>query len=362
MAAALLVLLIGAGIAAPSSADEIAEKRAEAARLAAALDDKGTELSALAEEYNEARLRAEQTAGQVQAVKGLVRQTDDLVRQARARVKGHAVDAYLRGGPTSMAQVLDSDSVDEVAVRQIYVRTVLGNERAAIDALHEARELRDARQAQLEAAQDAARSVLAAVGDRRQAAAAAVAAQEATLARVRGDLSGLVEAESRRRADENARRAQAELARRAPAGGRAPARAAAAPRGGGLLLGPVSGASRPPAAGAAAAVAEAKRQIGKPYQWGAAGPNSFDCSGLTLWAWRAGGRSLPHSSRAQYAATSRVALADIQPGDLTFYGSPIHHMGIYVGGGQMVEASQTGTPVRYASIYRRDLVGVGRVG
>jgi peptidoglycan DL-endopeptidase CwlO len=108
-------------------------------------------------------------------------------------------------------------------------------------------------------------------------------------------------------------------------------------------------------------VAEAKRQIGKPYRWGAAGPDAFDCSGLTLWAWKAGGRSLPHGSRAQYAATVRVPLSEIQPGDLTFYGSPIHHMGIYVGGGQMVEASQTGTPVRYRSIYRRDMVGVGRV-
>ncbi|HSH61670.1 MAG TPA: NlpC/P60 family protein, partial [Acidimicrobiales bacterium] len=101
---------------------------------------------------------------------------------------------------------------------------------------------------------------------------------------------------------------------------------------------------------------------GKPYRWGAAGPDSFDCSGLTLWAWRAGGKSLPHSSRAQFSATSRVPLSQIQPGDLVFYGSPIHHMGIYVGGGTMVEASQTGTPVRYASIYRRDMVGVGRVG
>ena len=82
---------------------------------------------------------------------------------------------------------------------------------------------------------------------------------------------------------------------------------------------------------------------------------------LTQWAWRAGGVSLSHSSKAQYGETARVSVEDIQVGDLIFYGNPIHHVGIYVGNGTMVEASQTGTPVRYASIYRRDLTGVGRV-
>ncbi|HEV7886899.1 MAG TPA: NlpC/P60 family protein, partial [Acidimicrobiales bacterium] len=115
-----------------------------------------------------------------------------------------------------------------------------------------------------------------------------------------------------------------------------------------------------PNAGASAAVAEARRQIGKPYRYGASGPEAFDCSGLTSWAWRAGGVSLPHSSSAQYSATHRVAMADIAPGDLLFYGSPIHHVGIYVGNGTMVEASHSGVPVRYSSIYRSDLVGIGR--
>jgi cell wall-associated NlpC family hydrolase len=80
-----------------------------------------------------------------------------------------------------------------------------------------------------------------------------------------------------------------------------------------------------------------------------------------MWAWARGGVSLPHSSQAQYDVLPHVSRSDIQPGDLTFYGSPIHHVGIYVGNGQMVEASETGTPVRYAGIHRRDLVGAGRV-
>jgi cell wall-associated NlpC family hydrolase len=117
----------------------------------------------------------------------------------------------------------------------------------------------------------------------------------------------------------------------------------------------------PPGQGADAAVAEARRQVGKPYQYGAAGPDSFDCSGLVMWSWRAGGRSLPHSSTAQWSATSRVPIDQLQPGDIVFFGRDLHHDGLYIGGGQMIEAPHSGTLVRYASIYRSDLVGGGRV-
>ena len=72
--------------------------------------------------------------------------------------------------------------------------------------------------------------------------------------------------------------------------------------------------------------------------------------------------NLPHSSRSQYSSTSRVGVSQIRPGDLIFYGHPIHHVGMYVGNGKMVEASHAGAPVRISSIFRRDMVGVGRVG
>jgi cell wall-associated NlpC family hydrolase len=119
--------------------------------------------------------------------------------------------------------------------------------------------------------------------------------------------------------------------------------------------------SNPPvSAGASAAVEEAKRQLGKPYVFGGAGPDNFDCSGLTAWAWKAGGRTLPHSATAQYNMLPHVAISDLQPGDLVFFGSDIHHDGIYVGGGQMIHAPQTGDVVKYSPIARPDLVGAAR--
>jgi peptidoglycan DL-endopeptidase CwlO len=108
-------------------------------------------------------------------------------------------------------------------------------------------------------------------------------------------------------------------------------------------------------------VAWALSQIGQPYLWGGEGAGGFDCSGLAMMSWRNAGVSLPHSSSMQFAMTDRVALADLEPGDLLFYGDPIHHLGIYVGNGKMVEAPRTGTFVRISSIKRRDLVGAGRI-
>jgi cell wall-associated NlpC family hydrolase len=112
--------------------------------------------------------------------------------------------------------------------------------------------------------------------------------------------------------------------------------------------------------GAAAAVQFAYAQLGEPYVWAAAGPSSWDCSGLTMMAWQAAGVSLPHSSAAQAAATRPVSRSELQPGDLVFFYSPISHVGIYIGGGQMIDAPHPGATVRITSISTMPFAGAGR--
>ena len=105
-----------------------------------------------------------------------------------------------------------------------------------------------------------------------------------------------------------------------------------------------------------------RAQIGKPYRYAGAGPDSFDCSGLTMMAWRQGGVSMTHGSQAQWASFPKVPIPNLQPGDLVFFGSSgpsNHHVGLYIGGGTMIEAPHTGTFVRYSTIYRPDLVSTG---
>ena len=118
----------------------------------------------------------------------------------------------------------------------------------------------------------------------------------------------------------------------------------------------------PPSGGASAAIAYAEAQLGKPYEWGASGPDTFDCSGLTMMAWRQAGVYIDHYTGAQWTETARVPIDSLQPGDIVFYGSTgetSYHVGLYVGGGQMIEAPHTGAFVRYASIYRSDLLPYG---
>ena len=111
-----------------------------------------------------------------------------------------------------------------------------------------------------------------------------------------------------------------------------------------------------------AAVAAAESVLGRPYVWGASGPSSFDCSGLTMWAWAHAGVGLSHSSSAQYGSGAHVSQSALQPGDLLFFYSPISHVGMYIGGGQMIHAPHTGDVVRIATPMWSDFVGAVRPG
>jgi cell wall-associated NlpC family hydrolase len=105
-----------------------------------------------------------------------------------------------------------------------------------------------------------------------------------------------------------------------------------------------------PSAAAQVAVDTAMAQIGDPYVWGAAGPDAFDCSGLMQYAYSAAGVALPHSSSMQSTMGMPVSRDQLQPGDLVFFYSPVSHVGMYIGNGQMVHAATSGTPVQVASI------------
>jgi cell wall-associated NlpC family hydrolase len=107
-----------------------------------------------------------------------------------------------------------------------------------------------------------------------------------------------------------------------------------------------------PASGRAeVAVQTALAQIGDPYVYGAAGPDAFDCSGLTMYAWSAAGVALSHSSSVQSTQGTPVSISALVPGDLVFYYSPVSHVGMYIGGGNIVHAPHTGTTVQIASLY-----------
>lgn len=114
------------------------------------------------------------------------------------------------------------------------------------------------------------------------------------------------------------------------------------------------------AAKAQKVIAFAEAQMGKPYVWGAAGPDSFDCSGLTQGAWKAAGISLPRTTWDQVEVGQRVSVDNAKPGDLVFFYDDISHVGIYIGNGEMIHAPKPGANVRVESIYYMPIYGVVR--
>jgi cell wall-associated NlpC family hydrolase len=115
----------------------------------------------------------------------------------------------------------------------------------------------------------------------------------------------------------------------------------------------VSGAAR-------IALQTAYAQMGKPYVWGGSGPSSFDCSGLVRYSWHAAGVEMPHLASAQAQLFPKVPTSALQPGDLVYFGNPVHHVGMYIGNGKMINAPHPGDVVRTAPALQGDYVGGNR--
>ena len=374
-AGSVVVILLGSClITSAASATPAPDKNAQAQHLAEQLDAQGRQISMLDEQFNQARLKAQQLGQQVVAINAQVALSDQKLAAARQRLGQASVDSYIHSGSAPLLGALIHANGADLGVRRTYVHVALNDQRHALSGFESARRDLLALRDQLQGAQRSARATANSIDANRRAALAAIAAQQQTTSKVQADLAPLVAAATVEQAQVEQKKVEARVATGLlPAAGSVPAAAAVvahtATTAGHTSSPPTTAAPKPVAptgppppvsGGASTAVSTAKAQLGKPYEYGAAGPDSFDCSGLTMYAWRAGGVSLPHSAAMQYDAIPHVAVTQLQPGDLVFFGSPIYHEGIYVGGGQMLEAPHTGAVVRYASIYRSDLVGVGR--
>ncbi|MGW1173486.1 C40 family peptidase [Kitasatospora sp. NPDC002543] len=190
---------------------------------------------------------------------------------------------------------------------------------------------------------------VAAAGRRREQLLVELAAARNTTVELERQRREALEAIAAREAEAAARAAAEQAAREAEA---AAAAAAAAAR-----VQAVPPEVRPwSAEGAAAAIAFARARIGLPYVWGGEGPGGYDCSGLTMMAWREGGRRLNHFAADQYAQSTPIGYRQLRPGDLVFWSdtgraADIHHVGLYIGDDQMIEAPRAGMPIKQASLW-----------
>lgn len=347
--AAGLVLL---AMAAPAAADPLTTAQHRAASLRAQVADLQQRTDTAVETYDEAQ------DALASAVTTRVRTEQDLERARTAHAAAGDVrtarvrSLYELGGPAALyGTVLRAGSPTE-ALRGVQVaQRLLG-----LDAQTARQDAQSG--AQLRAAADAA-AAAARAQVREAERVDALVGQVRSLLAQQQSLLGAADADvvriAREQQEEADRQEQLAFAASLEA-----AQASAGP----LQVGP----ELPPSQRAAAVLAAAKAQLGKPYVWGATGPDSFDCSGLTRWAYAAAGVGLPRTSRQQWGAGPHPPLSDLQPGDLLFWAanpadpSTIHHVAIYAGGGTMVAAPHTGTVVQVQPVYAGGYVGATRIG
>lgn len=358
-------------LTAPASfADPLADKRAEAARVQELLARQGEKVSILAEQSNRAQLQVSQVQGSLAKTAAEVARSDERLKSVRSRLAIAAVVAYVHGGNNALIGKLVRGGKDDMIVRTQYLRVTAADQRRIIGEVRTAKQDFELQKSRLETDRKAATEAAERAASASSAAQEAEDAQRAVLGQVNGEVAQLVVAEQARIEAEEARNRPAPAAVTAatsPPVTEAPrVPTSAAPASATPTTVAAKAAAVPSSDKGAVAVAEARKHLGKPYVYGGSGPDNFDCSGLTGWAWKAAGVRLSHSAYTQYFETTRVPIDQVQPGDLLFFGKDgvesIHHNAIYIGGGDMIEASQTGTPVRIRGWRSVDIVGAGRPG
>jgi len=332
--ALFLVLILIFGAVSPAFATPGSDKREQARQVKQQIDALDEKVEIAAEAYNEAREAHRKLTAEMEATRARIAEQTAVIDDLQSSLNARAGSLYRTGRLSFLEVLLGARDFEQFAATWELLRDINERDALAISALEKARAEAEAARERLAVQEAEAKKVV-------EQMAANKAAIESQLAERKRMLSGL-EAEIAR--IEAAERARAEAAARAAAVSRSSAV---------TMVAPAQNFPPPTRAARSEVVAIAKRYLGAPYQWGASGPNSFDCSGFTMFVYRQVGVSLPHSSRAQYGVGEKVPRSALQPGDLVFFGSPIHHVGIYVGGGQYIHSPRTGDVVRISSLSAR---------
>ncbi len=327
VSAALLATLAPGGHADPSKRD------LDAAR--AELDGLNERLSLLVEEYDVAKIEVERLETRLADLRENASRARAAYRAARQALAERAAAAYIQGPGQGLDVLFGSTSFGDFTARLEFLNRMSQRDSDLAARAEQRRQRLRFAEAELRPALASANAAVADLDGKQAQIEAGIADQQALVAKI-----------------------EAVLQRKLEARPKPPANPAAPTTDPGPAPGPL-----PTSGGAAPAIAAARSMIGTPYLYGGASPETgFDCSGLTMWAWAQAGVSLPHSSQAQYASLPHVAREDLQPGDLLFFYTPIHHVAIYTGGDMMVHSPHTGSYVQEQAVYWEYYVGAARPG
>ena len=335
VAAALALGVALSAIPLPALAAPVTAKRARAVAIKAEIDALETKAEIATEDWNQAKIEYEGLHAKV------VRLTNRLaVNKSKTDVLQTALntraDAMYRSGPLGLLDVLlGAATFEDFATTWDMLNDMNKQESASVAQLKVLRAEALAVQSELKPAEAASKKVYDVMAARRSSILHDEASAKALLRGVEREIAALLAADRARRA----------------------ADARASGGGGGGTGWNWGDPARSPRAGV---VSIALRYLGSRYVWGASGPRTFDCSGFAMFVYAQVGVHLPHHAASQIGYGARVGRDNLEPGDLVFFGSPIHHVGIYIGGGRMVHAPHTGDVVSIDPIDGRGFAGACR--
>ncbi|MCZ7458498.1 C40 family peptidase [Streptomyces sp. WMMC940] len=353
-----------AGVSLLSAQNATADPKPSIEEVQKKVDDLYRQAGSSTQEYNKAKESAEQQRRKVDRALDEAAERTEALNESRRALGSYAAAQYRTGAVTPTAALLFADNPQSYADQTQLMDRLTEQQRGAIA---------DYETHRAEAAKQRAQATrsLETLTDSQESLRARKQAVQRKLAEARELLSRLT-AEERARLAELERKKEEEARRKAEARAEAEAEAERQLRererqereqtGTGTDTGSATGTASGTTGGTYAAKAEkvlsfARAQIGKPYVWGATGPSSYDCSGLTQAAWRAAGVDLPRTTWDQVKAGQSVATADLLPGDLVFFYDDISHVGVYIGDGKMIHAPKPGANVREESIYYMPIHG-----
>ena len=361
-----LVAALCAGVTAiaalPAQADRIGDTRAQANQAWAQIQRDGQRLEGVVERYNGARLRLSQTQSAIRNNQKVLAATRVNLAKSEHALSASLISAYKSPAPDPLQAALQARNFGEVLEQFALLDRTNTYNANMLKAIRVYRGEIIRRQNLLARQRDERRTAVAELQALRSRIRASVAAEKRRYRNLRAEVRRLIDA-----------RRQAELAASRNAASRAQAvgmSAAGAPvaandiGGVSVVDGPSTTAVPAPSSGAAGAVAMALGELGVPYSPGGASPSTgFDCSGLVSWAYaQAGHPGLPHYSGALWNAGTRItSTSDLAPGDLVFFNG-LDHVGMYIGGGEFVEAPHSGDVVKVSSLASRsDYLGGVRI-
>jgi cell wall-associated NlpC family hydrolase len=347
----------------------ISKAKSEAEVLQGRIDELSEQLDAVVEDYNYAKAKLSETTKAAKNTQSKLTQAEKDLEEARNRLAERVVGIYKQGQLGMLDTLVGSNSFSDLINRLDLLERLSEQDKRVVEEVGAYRDQVSERKAELVKQLEEEKALTAETTQARKKVEERLAANVQALAGKEAQIAQLQKEEAARQAKLAAEaRAAAKKAAETAARKKAAAVAAAKAKSASTSTssGSSSGSKRvsvsvPDSASSSDVVAIAMDYLGCPYVWAGASPSGFDCSGFVMYVFRKVGVSLPHSSRMQYGCGQPVSNGDLRPGDLVFFGNPIHHVGIYIGNGKMIDAAGTGKDVRISDVWRSNYYGACRI-